>query len=98
MAVHGKDVGPSLEEGAALQPPCGDDYAESKAEAERRIVRAAGRGLPAVILRPTGVYGPFASILSARALAQLARGRLAVVGGDVRPAQTVYVDNVVAAI
>lgn len=59
-------------------------YDRSKAESERLVREAAGDGLAAVILNPTGMFGPFdfKPSLFGRVLIALANGRLpAVVDG-----------------
>jgi dihydroflavonol-4-reductase len=52
-------------------------YDRAKAEAERLVLAAAGRGLPAVVLNPTAVLGPFDFQLSpmGEVLAALGRGK-----------------------
>lgn len=97
-ALHGKDVTGTLDESTPVRPPVGDDYAESKAEAERVIEKAVQAGLPAVTLRLANVYGPFGHTLTTRPVQHLLAGTLAVAGGDVKPCNMVYVDNVAGAI
>jgi predicted dehydrogenase/nucleoside-diphosphate-sugar epimerase len=98
VAIHGKDVADTLDESTPVRPPAGDDYAESKAEAERVVEAAVRAGLPAVTLRLANVYGPFSTILTSRPIEHLARGMLALVGGEKKPSNMVYVDNVAGAI
>lgn len=98
MAVHGKDATGVLDESSPLHPPRGDDYAESKVEAERVVERAARAGLPAVTLRLANVFGPFGTTLTTRPIQHLLNGTLAIVGGDRKPCNMVYVDNVAAAV
>jgi predicted dehydrogenase/nucleoside-diphosphate-sugar epimerase len=97
-AVHGQDVAGVIDETTPVRPLRGFDYAESKAEAERVVARAVGRGLPAVTLRLANVYGPSGKTLMVRPIHYLARGRLVLVGGDAKVSDTVYVDNVAGAI
>ena len=55
--VHGEVAHPPADETAPYNP--GDIYQKTKVEAERLLFRMHGeRGLPAVILRPVGIYGP----------------------------------------
>jgi nucleoside-diphosphate-sugar epimerase len=57
VGVHGDIERPPADEDAPLRP--GDVYQRSKVEGEARARDAAARtGLPVVIARPTGIYGP----------------------------------------
>jgi predicted dehydrogenase/nucleoside-diphosphate-sugar epimerase len=98
IAVHGNDVSGILDETTPIRPPRGDDYSESKAEAEEVIRRAARNGLPALILRPGNVYGPFSKTFVVRPMQYLAREALVLAGSTDTPSNTVYVDNLVHAI
>lgn len=98
VALHGKDVTGTIDESTPVRPVPGDDYSESKAAAEQVIERAARAGLPAVTLRLANVYGPFGHTLTTRPIQHLLRGTLSIVGGDVKPCNMVYVDNVAEAI
>jgi len=54
--VHG-EVEPPADESAPYNP--GDIYQQTKVEAERVVLALhRDRGLPAVVLRPVGIYGP----------------------------------------
>jgi len=54
--VHG-EVEPPADESAPYNP--GDIYQQTKVEAERVVLSLhRDRGLPAVVLRPVGIYGP----------------------------------------
>jgi predicted dehydrogenase/nucleoside-diphosphate-sugar epimerase len=99
FAVHDLSVaGLTLDESFPLSPPMGNDYAESKAEADRVVEQAVREGLCAVTLRLANVYGPFSTIFTTRPLTHLARGRLVLVGPAAElPCSTVYVDSVVEA-
>jgi predicted dehydrogenase/nucleoside-diphosphate-sugar epimerase len=98
IAVHGNDVRGDLDETTPIRPPRGDDYSESKAKAEEVIRRAVRAGLPAVMLRPGNVYGPFSKTFVVRPMEYLARNGLVLAGSADTPSNTVYVDNLVAAI
>jgi predicted dehydrogenase/nucleoside-diphosphate-sugar epimerase len=98
IAVHGNDVSGVLDETTPIRPPHGDDYSESKAEAEDVIRRAARAGLPALMLRPGNVYGPFSKTFTVRPMQYLTREALVLVGSADTPSNTVYVDNLVHAI
>jgi predicted dehydrogenase/nucleoside-diphosphate-sugar epimerase len=98
IAIHGNDLTGSLDESTPVLPPRGDDYSESKAEAERTVLRAIQGGLPAVILRPANVFGPHSNTFVTRPVSALAKGQLVLVDSADCPSNTVYVDNVVEAI
>jgi predicted dehydrogenase/nucleoside-diphosphate-sugar epimerase len=98
IAVHGNDISGDLDETTPIRPTRGDDYSESKAAAEEIVRRAAGAGLPALIIRPGCVYGPFGKTFIVRPMQYLAREALILVGSADTPSNTVYVDNLVGAI
>jgi predicted dehydrogenase/nucleoside-diphosphate-sugar epimerase len=98
IAVHGPQVTGVMDESTPARPPRGDDYGESKLEAERLVLDLARRGFPSVVLRPACVYGPFSRIFITRPIEALAQGRLRWVRSAVSPSNTVYVDNLVEAI
>jgi nucleoside-diphosphate-sugar epimerase len=57
VGVHGDVEHPPANENAPLRP--GDVYQETKLDGERQARAASERtGLPVVIVRPTGIYGP----------------------------------------
>jgi nucleoside-diphosphate-sugar epimerase len=87
-----------LDETTPIRPPRGDDYSESKAEAEEVIRRVARKGLPALMIRPGNVYGPFSKTFVVRPMQYLARDALVLAGSADTPSNTVYVDNLVHAI
>jgi nucleoside-diphosphate-sugar epimerase len=91
--VTGDAGGRLLEEDGPL--PVRTPYGRSKQEGERMVLES---GLPAVVLRPSHVYGPggwYANELIPR-LRQ--RGRLAVVGSGRNLWDVVHVDDVAAAL
>jgi predicted dehydrogenase/nucleoside-diphosphate-sugar epimerase len=98
IAVHGTEAEGVLDESTPVRPTCGDDYSESKAAAEKEVLKAAAAGLPAVVLRPGNVYGPFSKTFSVRPVQYLRRGALVLAGSAETPSNTVYVDNLVQAI
>jgi predicted dehydrogenase/nucleoside-diphosphate-sugar epimerase len=99
FAVHDLTVGGTIDESTPANPPRGNDYAESKAEADRVVAAAVGRGLCATTLRLANVFGPFSTIFITRPVGHLAKGRLVLVGpaGSI-PSSTVDVDSVVEAV
>ena len=98
IAVHGNDVDGAIDEMTPIRPPKGDDYSESKAEAEAVVRRAVRVGLPALMFRPGNVYGPFSKTFIVRPMQYLARNALVLAGSADTPSNTVYVDNLVRAI
>jgi nucleoside-diphosphate-sugar epimerase len=87
-----------LDETTPVRPPQGEDYSESKVEAERVLLEHVRAGLPAVILRPACVYGPFSRIFIVRPIEAMAQGRFRLLAGADGPCNMVYVDNVIDAI
>jgi nucleoside-diphosphate-sugar epimerase len=98
MAVHGDITAPLLTEDSPTTPAAGDRYGWNKLRAEQEIAALVKRGLPAVVLRPTRIYGPFSETFTVRPLQALMNGRLVLAGDVDVPANMVYVDNVVDAI
>jgi predicted dehydrogenase/nucleoside-diphosphate-sugar epimerase len=98
FAVHDLKIKRTLDESTPIRATRGDDYADSKIDAEQAIADAVQKGLSAAILRPGCVYGPFSTIFTTRPLQYLAQGQLALLGSPDAPSSTVYVDNVVQAI
>ena len=96
IAVHGKIDGGVIDEQTPVRPA--GDYGLSKAEAERMIAQAVRQGLPALTLRLANVYGPFGRTFVIDPIEKLLRDKLLLVGGDSKPSNTVYVDNVAEAI
>jgi predicted dehydrogenase/nucleoside-diphosphate-sugar epimerase len=95
IAVHGLDAEGVLDESTPIRPPKGDDYGESKAEAERAVLESVRRGLCGVILRPVRVYGPFSQTFIKSPLEAMARGTFGLLEAADRPACMVYVDNAI---
>jgi nucleoside-diphosphate-sugar epimerase len=99
FAVHDLKAGGLIDETTPPNPPRGNDYAESKAEADKAVEQAVRDGLCAVTLRLPNVYGPFSTIFTTRPIQAMAKDRLVLVGAAAEiPSSTMYVDNVVEAI
>lgn len=76
----------------------GTGYADSKREAERiALDRARSGRCPVVVLQPTNVYGPRASVWGEEVLERMRTGRIPLVDDGVGVANVVYVDDVVQA-
>lgn len=56
VGVHGEIKQLPADENAPFDP--GDVYQQSKLEGERVAMKAFGEGLPGVVFRPVGIYGP----------------------------------------
>jgi predicted dehydrogenase/nucleoside-diphosphate-sugar epimerase len=98
FAVHDLSRPGVIDDTTPPAPPPGNDYAESKAEADREIQSAIGRGLCATTLRLANVYGPNSTIFTTRPLTHLMDGSLVLAGPAASiPCSTVYVDTVVEA-
>ncbi|RJS90665.1 NAD-dependent epimerase/dehydratase family protein [Candidatus Bathyarchaeota archaeon] len=76
----------------------GDVYADSKLDAEKIAFRYVEQGLPVVVIQPTAVYGPFASVWTVRVLQRLKIGQMILVNGGEGLHNVVYIDDVVSAI
>src|SRR5215472_14446694 len=72
-------------------------YTESKVQAERIVLDAVAKGLPAVILRPGQIFGPGAETVPPYATLALG-GKWVVIGSGNIPLPLVYVDDVVDAL
>jgi len=98
VAVYGFPPAPdaATEEGRVRYT--GHAYADGKIDSERLCLRATRRGeVPATILRPTVVYGPFDPLWAPAILAGLRAGTLVLVDGGEGVCNTCYVDNLVEA-
>ena len=93
--VYGLWSGPGICETSACRES-GQAYADTKLGAEREVRRlAAERGLPAVILQPSEVYGPGDPNWTDRPLELIRRGRMILAGGGKGLVQPVFIDDLV---
>jgi nucleoside-diphosphate-sugar epimerase len=100
MSVYGPHPGPECahEATATIRRYYGESYSDSKAEVERVIRRAINRrGLRAVILRPTIVYGPYSPFVLA-IIGEARSGCVTVLDGGDGICNAVFVDDVCDAI
>jgi nucleoside-diphosphate-sugar epimerase len=100
ISVHGPTPGPecATEAGATITGPYGDSYCDSKAECERIVSTAVARqALPAIVLRPTIVYGPGSPFVD-RVLREAESGSVSIVDGGTGVCNAVHVDDVCDAI
>ncbi len=100
MSVHGSEPGKNCEreETASLIYRDSSTYAVSKADEERVVQKAIDReGLPAIILRPTVVFGPHSGfVVDAVKMAQT--GTMSLLDDGKWFCNAVYVDDVCSAI
>jgi nucleoside-diphosphate-sugar epimerase len=94
VAVYGNDPPPDSASESAPLRRTDLPYGNEKLAQELRVRRYAARGLPAVILRPPNVYGPF-SHFNAGLLERIRSESIAIVDGGRNPCNLVYVDNLV---
>lgn len=78
-AVYGDLVG-EVDETYPLTPT-GNEYADSKIEAERLCWEYGDKGLPVVVVRPTIVYGPFGRTWTVDMAAKLQSGNWGILEG-----------------
>ena len=98
ISVYGATPDGDLSE-SAPKHHSGDEYSESKLEAEELVLRYYREGsLPMVILQPTVVYGPWAPVWTIFPLQQLKTGKVILVNGGNGFSNAVYVDDLISAI
>ena len=96
--VYGLWAGPGVCE-TSLCSESGQSYADTKIGAERVIRRfAAEKGLPAIILQPSEVYGPDDPHWTERPLALIRAGRMVLTGGGKGLTQPIFIDDLVAGV
>lgn len=91
---HSGESRRDIPEDAPLPPPV-NDYVRTKKLAEELVLQAHREGLPSILLRPRGIFGPGDTALLPRVVRVLATGRLPVVGDGQTLVDLTYVDNVV---
>ncbi len=95
--VHGFGPHPDTrEEGPYL--PLWHPYAQTKRMAEEYVLARNGPALRTVVIRPSNVYGPRDTTMSARILEALDSGALIRIGRGDRRISLVYVDDLVQAL
>jgi nucleoside-diphosphate-sugar epimerase len=73
-------------------------YAATKRLAEAIVDEASARGLPAITIRPQGIFGPGDRTIFPRLIRVARRGRIPVIGDGRNLVDVTYVDNVVDAL
>ena len=95
--VYGTPSG-EVDETYALAPT-GNEYGDSKIEAERLCWEYGDRGLPVTVVRPTIVYGPFGRTWTVEMATKLQSGKWGVFEGyGGGPCNLVYVSDLVEGI
>lgn len=98
VAVYGNSPPPESASEAAPAKRTDMEYGNVKLAQEHRVLHYwKRRGLPAVILRPPNVWGPF-SAFTVDLLSKIRDKKLAVLDGGQNPCNLVYIDNLVEAI
>jgi 2-alkyl-3-oxoalkanoate reductase len=78
---------------------CGEPYADSKVEAEKRLEAAIFSGpLSITILRPGFIYGPGERAWMPRLIESIRHGRAVLVDGGLRQTNVIYVGNLAMAV
>jgi nucleoside-diphosphate-sugar epimerase len=96
-AVYGSPGNVEVDESYPLTPRWkGDVYGNAKISAEALVGELSERGLPAVIIQPTMIYGPYSREWSVHPLRILHEADYALPAGGI--CNPVYVDDVVRAI
>lgn len=98
VAVHGYSPGVPVVTETTPTRRTGNAYADGKLAVEKVVDRAIRNGLPATILRPTIVYGPWSRIWVSDISERLQAGEPVLLGDGGGPANTVFIDNLVDAI
>ncbi len=96
-AVYGLTPSPGSETEEAPLRRTGDPYCDNKGKAEQVIARFVERGLPAIVLRPSIVYGPY-SAWSTRLIEGLRQHKVALIDDGRGACNTTYVDNLADAV
>lgn len=90
IGVHGSVKEIPTRENSPFNP--GDIYQETKLEAERLVQAEIARGLPAVVARPAGVYGP-GDLRHLKLFKLLQRGRFVMFGSGRTLWHPVYIED-----
>lgn len=78
---------------------CGDSYCDTKLDAEETVFRyVREHGLPAVVLRPSAVYGPGSAHWTVVPVKRIRKGKMFVVNRGRGMLNYVYIDNLVDAV
>lgn len=98
MSVYGSPLPSYCNEDNHHKVVKGDYYNNDKIEAEKIVDDYIKKGLPAVILQPTIVYGPYASLWTVWLVNQIQQNKFFLPDRGRGLANPVYIDNVVDAV
>lgn len=98
VSVYGYPLPKNCNEETPYKKVPGDHYNNDKIEAEKIVQKSIQRGLPAVILQPAIVYGPFAGSWTLNPVNEIKENRLFLVDSGQGLANPVYIDNLVDAV
>jgi nucleoside-diphosphate-sugar epimerase len=90
VVFHGKDM-EGVDESAPYSAVFHTNYPRTKAMAEKMVLEAASRGLPAIALRPHLIWGPGDGHFAPRIIARAKRLRQ--IGDGTNKVDTIYIDN-----
>jgi nucleoside-diphosphate-sugar epimerase len=90
--VHGEVTAIPADENAPFNP--GDVYQDSKLEGERLALEEFSRGVPGVVFRPVGIYGP-GDTRFLKLFRNVAKGRFPIFGSGEVLYHLTYIDDLV---
>ncbi|MEM7199696.1 MAG: NAD-dependent epimerase/dehydratase family protein [Planctomycetota bacterium] len=94
--VYGATPDGDLDE-SAPRKYFGDAYSDTKLDAEQMALRwHREQGVPATVVQPTVVFGPFALAWTVRILGEMGTGRVMLIDGGDGLCNAVYVDDLVS--
>ena len=96
-AVYGLNPPPTVQDESAPLARIGEPYCDGKVQAEHAVRRGIRRGVPAVILRPSIIYGP-GSRWNSGTLEKLVRGEQYLVDDGQGVCNLVHVDDLIDAV
>jgi predicted dehydrogenase/nucleoside-diphosphate-sugar epimerase len=97
VSVYGNVAEGVIHEGLECEARRGDVYAHTKLMGEKAVLREGQkRGLDAVVIQPTVVYGPGAPVWTAGQLRLMKQARIGLIDEGAGYCNAVYVDDVVS--
>jgi nucleoside-diphosphate-sugar epimerase len=83
---------------SAQWAPCGENYADSKIEAEKAVMAASCPELRTTSLRPGFIYGPREKSWMPRLITNIKNGKAMLIDGGTRETNVIYVGNLCRAV
>jgi nucleoside-diphosphate-sugar epimerase len=97
VAVYGMNPPERTDETTPYQP-CGNLYCDTKIASEKAVWTAyQDTNLPAVVIRPTNVYGPYSNAWTVRPIKLINSGQMILINGGAGICNYVYIDNLLDA-